>query len=104
MPEKLQINLMFEWGGGTLWCGNDLARARFPVGNIEEFLPIASETLARLNDLTQWHDTALNWDYPPDPGPWDASEQSRFSDAANAILKLIQDELGSEYQVVYAPL
>lgn len=65
--ERYRVRLMFEWGGGCLWCGNNIARDKFSVGPIEERLPLSNEVQAMLNELSQWHDTSLNWDYPPDP-------------------------------------
>ena len=54
-----------------------------------------------LNELSQWHDTSLNWDYPPDPGPWGADDYARFDGSAATLLKSIQQELGEEFEVVY---
>ncbi|SOQ01961.1 hypothetical protein [Pseudomonas syringae] len=95
---------MFEWGGGCLWCGNNIARDKFSVGPIEERLPLSNEVHAMLNELSQWHDTSLNWDYPPDPGPWSADDYVRFDEAAVKLLKSIQQELGEEFEVVYEKL
>lgn len=99
-----RIRLMFEWGGGALWCGNDVASARFCAGPIEESLPLSLETLARINTFSTWHDTSLNWDYPPDPGPWSAAEYSRFDEAVMDLLTVIQRELGGAFVVVYERL
>jgi len=95
---------MFEWGGGCLWCGNNIARDKFSVGPIEERLPLSNEVQSMLNELSQWHDTALNWDYPPDPGPWNADDYARFDEAAAKLLISIQQELGEEFEVVYEKL
>jgi hypothetical protein len=104
MAERFRIRLMFEWGGGALWCGNQVALATFSVGSIEEKLPLSATTLERLSVMTRWHDTALNWEYPPDPGPWNAAEYTEFDDAAEALLAAIQEELGAEFEVVYERL
>jgi hypothetical protein len=95
---------MYEWGGGCLWCGNDAARESFGVGNIEDKLPLSTQTRRRLQELSAWHDQSLNWDYPPDPGPWTAEEYERFDEAAREILEQIRSELGSEFEVVYEQL
>ena len=104
MGERLRIRLMFEWGGGALWCGNEATLARLSVGPVEDKLPLSTTTRARLSEMTRWHDTALNWDYPPDPGPWEDGEYKRFDDAANSLLAVIQKELGAEFKVVYEKL
>lgn len=99
-----RIKLMFEWGGGALWCGNDAARERFDVGPIEDLLPLSPRTRERLDELGAWHDQSLNWEYPPDPGPWTPDEEARFAAAAEEMLTTIQNELGPEFEVVYRPL
>jgi hypothetical protein len=104
MPAKYVVRLMFEWGGGCLWCGNDAAVKHFDVGPIEDRLPLSLATQQRLIELTEWHDTSLNWEYPPDPRPWPAEEFAKFDVAANEVLTKIQSELGSDFDVVYKPL
>jgi hypothetical protein len=103
-PPRYRIRLMFEWGGGALWCGNDAARECFGVGPIEARLPLPSAILARLDELGAWHDQSLNAEYPPDPGPWTPEEQARFHTAAREVRAGIQDALGPEFDVVYEPL
>jgi hypothetical protein len=95
---------MFEWGGGTLWCGNDLALSKFGVGSIEEALPISDSLRNRLAELTQWHDAALDWEYPPNPSPWSDEEWTRFDIAAKDMLSRLQSELGPSFEVIYEPL
>jgi hypothetical protein len=104
MPAKYVVRLMFEWGGGCLWCGNDVAGKRFDVGPIEDRLPLSIPTRQRLVELTEWHDTSLNWEYPPDPSPWTAEEFAKFDVAANEVLAKIRSELGSDFDIVYKPL
>lgn len=104
VPPRFRVKLMFDWGGGCLWTGNDAALAAFDVGAIEDILPLSDETRRRLDELSAWHDTSLNWDYPPDPGPWTPEEEARFERAAAEILEQIRAELGPEFQVDYKPL
>ncbi len=101
---QYRIRLMFEWGGGCLWCDNNAARAAFDVGPIEDRLPLSQQTRQQLEALSEWHDHALNWDYPPDPGPWTPEEYARFKQAAQAILAVIRSELGASFEVIYTPL
>ena len=102
--EQYRIRLMFEWGGDCLWCDNDAARAEFDVGSIKDRLPLTRQTRQRLDALSEWHDHALNWDNPPDPGSWTAEEYARFEQAAQAILAVIRSELGASFEVIYMPL
>jgi hypothetical protein len=104
MPPRYTVRLMFEWRGGSLWCGNDAALHAFGVGDIEDLLPLSAETRRRLEELSVWHDTSLNWEYPPDPGPWTPEEQERFDRAAREMLQTLRAELGSDFEVVYQGL
>lgn len=104
MPAKPAIRLMFEWGGGCLWCGNRTALEAFGVGPLEDRLRLSLPVRRRLEELSAWHDTSLNRDYPPDPGPWPPEEYQRFERAACGILEIIRSELGSDFEVVYERL
>ena len=104
MTARYRIRLMFEWGGGCLWCGNDAARERFDVGPIYDVLPVSVEARRCLEELSAWHDGSLNRDYPPDPGSWTAEEYERFEAAVQGILAKIRADLGSEFEVIDVPL
>jgi hypothetical protein len=104
MGARFVVRLTFEWGGGCLWCGNDAASGRFDVGPIEERLPLTPHTRRRLQELSAWHDGALNWDYPPDPSPWSVAERRRFEQAVGEVRSVLQVELGPEFEVVYQAL
>lgn len=103
MSARFIVRLMFEWGGGCLWCGNDAARAEFDIGPIEERLPLSPGTYQRLTELSAWHDAALDWEYPPAPSPWSAAEREQFERAAAELLSHVQSELGSDFVVLYEP-
>jgi hypothetical protein len=47
-----------------------------------------------------WHRASLNWDYPPDPGPWRQPECDRFNAAAAKLLTDIRVELGPTFEVI----
>jgi hypothetical protein len=47
-----------------------------------------------------WHHASLNWDYPPDPGPWTQAECDRFNAAVAELVAAIRVELGSDYEVI----
>ena len=98
------LRLMFEWGGGCLWCGDDACRGRLGVGPVEDRLPLAEATRRRLDELSEWHDRSLDWNDPAAPGPWTAEEGVRFDEAAEELRATIQSELGPEFEVVYQPL
>lgn len=104
MGARYIVRLMFEWGGGCLWCGNDTGLAGFGVGPVEDRLPLSQETRQRLTELSAWHDRALNWDNPQGPGPWSAAERERFERAAAELLRVVRAELGLDFEVIYVSL
>ncbi len=99
-----KLNLMFEWGGGTLWCDNDEARRKFDLGPIEERLPLSKEILSELEQLSTNHDEALNWEYPAGPSKWAKEKMDKFDISANKILGKIKEELGSDFYIEYVRL
>ncbi|HEX2201703.1 MAG TPA: hypothetical protein VHG91_00320 [Longimicrobium sp.] len=100
-PPRFRLRLMFEWRGGCLWPGNAAARDAFDVDYVEDRLPLSGETRQRLEELSVWHDTALDWDDPGGPSPWTPDEEARFERAAAEILERVRAELGPEFQVDY---
>ena len=62
-------------------------------------LPISPELLAEVDRLLSWNDTSLNWDYPPDPGPWREAECRLFNDAARRALDRLRTELGQTWRI-----
>ena len=101
---KYTLHFRCEWGGGCLWPGDDAARRAFDLGPYDQVqpcpLPLSGETIRRCWALAAWHDTSLNWDYPPDPGPWRQAECERFNSAAAELLEIIRQELGPEFEVL----
>jgi hypothetical protein len=104
MPPRYRVRLMFEWRGGSLWCDNDAACDAFGVGPIEDQLPLSAGTRMRLDELTRWHDTSLDWDDPAGPRLWHPAEDERFDQAAGEMLTTIRAELGPDFQVEYTRL
>jgi hypothetical protein len=100
-PARYHLKLMFEWRGGSLWAGNAAALDAFDVGAIEDDLPLSDETRARLEELSVWHDTALDWDDPGGPGLWPPEEYERFDRAAREVLERVRMELGPAFEVEY---
>ncbi|MBY4730331.1 hypothetical protein [Cupriavidus pauculus] len=104
MTEKYRLRLMFEWRGGCIWAGDDATRNTYGIGPIEDLLPLADETRRKLAEMTAWHDLSLNWEYPPDAGPWDAHEYERFEATAIVMRDRLQQELGDRFAFVYERL
>ena len=99
----LALRLMFEWRGGTLWADDEATFERFDVGAIEDMLGLPSDLLERLEALSLWHDTALDWDDPGGPSPWTADEGARFDAAAEAMRADLERAFGPGTRVRYVP-
>ncbi len=100
----MTIRLMFEWGGGALWGGDDAARARFDVGPLDDGLDLPEALRARVDALSARHDTALDWNAPGGPGLWTARQTAAFDADAEALRRDLSAALGPEIEVVYVPL
>lgn len=101
---EYHLALMFEWGGGCLWCLNDAARQQFNVGPIEKEVGLPIKIIEQMQKLTEWHDSALNWEHPLDPGPWQRAEYEAFDIAALEMLKEVKICLGAKYRIFYDKL
>ncbi|MER6052130.1 hypothetical protein ABT168_32635 [Streptomyces sp. NPDC001793] len=62
-------------------------------------LPISQALRGELNSLVARYDTSLNWDYPPDPGPWREAECRQFNEAVSHTLHRLRAELGPAWQI-----
>lgn len=83
-----------------LGSANEAAHDAFGYAIDLADLPLADQTVTRVREICKWHDTALNQEYPPDAGPWDADECKRFNTTAQQLLTDLRSELGSEFEIV----
>jgi hypothetical protein len=91
----ISARFFFDPGSGTLlWTTGSDSTFVDP-----DELPISPELLAEVDRLLAWYDTSLNWDYPPDPGPWREAECRRFNEAARLVLDRLRTELGPAWQI-----
>jgi len=99
VEEKYSIRFFFDYGGFCLWSGNEKTTAKFGSPIHPEKLPLSPETIRRVRELCDWFDRSLNWDYPPDPGPWRQEECDRFNRAAKQLFATIRTELGEAFEM-----
>jgi hypothetical protein len=98
---KYRLRFFFDPGGGIcLWAGNDAARERFDYAIDASQLPLPENTWRRILYLCYWYDTCIDWNYPPDPSPWDEAEWQRFNVEAQKLLALVREQLSSEFEIV----
>ncbi|MFE9652475.1 hypothetical protein [Micromonospora sp. NPDC006431] len=85
--------------GGVLWptSPQDWQALGNPV--LLEALPISVTLRDELAQLAEWYDASLNWDYPPDPGPWREPECQAFNNAVRRALDQLRAELGDQWVI-----
>ncbi|MEU9744026.1 hypothetical protein AB0E12_33055 [Micromonospora chersina] len=62
-------------------------------------LPISAALRDELTRLVEWYDASLNWDYPPDPGPWREPECQAFNTTVRRALDQLRAELGDQWVI-----
>jgi hypothetical protein len=101
MAATYRVRFSFDAGAGIcLWAANDATRERYGYAIDAASLPIPESLGQRLVALIADYDSSVNWDYPPDPGPWDPPRESQFQEHATQVLALLRETLGAEYEVV----
>ncbi|WKU49069.1 hypothetical protein Q3V23_36170 [Streptomyces sp. VNUA116] len=85
--------------GGVLWAvtPEDKESWGYPVEL--DRLPISHDLQDSLNRLIDCYDTSLNWDYPPNPGPWREAECHHFNEAVCQALGRLRAELSPAWQI-----
>lgn len=86
--------------GICLWSSNAEAVAKFDYGVDSSTLPVPENTWRRMLYLSAWWDTSIDWNYPPDPSPWDDEERRRFNVEAQKMLALLREQLGADFEIV----
>lgn len=103
-----RLRYRFEPGAGVcFWAGDDATEARFGLAVQSTDLPLPENTRRRLEYLVAWFDTSIDWEYPPDPSPWDAEESARFHAETRRMLEIVRQQLGPGFEVedaVHPPL
>ena len=99
-----EIRLMFEWGGSCLWGVNEAAKAIYGYAEIECLLLLRNETKAKLGELSEIHDEALNWNDPAGPSPLSRGDFEQFESKAHSILQDVRRELRDTCLVEYSPI
>ena len=95
-----RLRFAFDTGAGVcLWAANDTARERFGYAVESSELTLPPVTQRRLEALLRWHNTGLDWSDPAGPSPWSEEERQRFNREAQAVLRLLREQLGPKFLV-----
>ena len=97
-----RARFFFDWGSGLcLWAVNDATRGRYGYPIDHHDLGLPADLVDEIDRLEAWRNTALNWNYPPDPGPWRESECEAFNAAVVATFDELQEALGPQWELIY---
>jgi hypothetical protein len=91
---------LFDAGSGTaLWAitPDDQDQRGYAVDLRR--LPVSQPLRDELESLVLLYDTSLNWDYPPDPGPWREPQCREFNQAVYQAIQRLREELGPTWQI-----
>ncbi|RKR86486.1 hypothetical protein BDK92_0716 [Micromonospora pisi] len=90
----------FDAGSGTvLWAVDPEDQKIWGYAVDLDELPISPHLRTELINLVEEYDTSLNWEYPPDPGPWREPRCQRFNEAVRETLGRLRAELGPSWQI-----
>lgn len=99
MTAKYRLRLRFEYGGGCLWGIDPPAQEAFGNPADPYRLPISAKTRQLIERLETRFESSLNWDYPPDPGPWRQPECDRFNSDTLLLFDRLRQELGENFEL-----
>ncbi len=91
---------LFDAGSGTaLWITTPEDHDQRGYAADLRGLPVSQALHDELESLIAMYDTSLNWDYPPDPGPWREPQCRRFNHAVHQAIQRLREELGPAWQI-----
>jgi hypothetical protein len=94
------VRFFFDAGSGSvLWSATAQDKEAWGFAVDLQRLPISPVLRTELADLISAYDTSLNWDYPPDPGPWREARCREFNEAVHRAVERLRAELGSAWQI-----
>ena len=88
----------FDAGSGTALWGSPRDDGREFAVDLSELL-VSQALRDDLDNLVALYDTSLNWDYPPDPGPWREPQCRAFNLAVRQVIQRLRQELGRSWQI-----
>ena len=100
---KYKMEYWFEWGGTCLWSANDAAKKEFGYAVDEQKLPISAKLKNLLWYLQAYHENMMDIDNAPSDSPWWTEEDGiMFEKKKKFAYEQLCQELGEEFEIVYA--
>jgi len=91
----------FDAGSGIALWGSPQADGQGEYDHVLDLseLPVSQALRHDLENLAALYDTSLNWDYPPDPGPWREPQCREFNLSVHQVIQRLRQELGPSWQI-----
>ena len=97
------IKFMFDYGQiySCLWAESKTA-FDFYGGYIitPDRLSITDDLKNQIIQLSVEYQSSLDWDYPPDPSPWNKRQVEEFRQKAYCVYDQLKIELGRDYEIL----
>lgn len=101
MTARYRVRFTFDTGSGIcLWSANDAARHRFGYPVDLDQLSLPESVRRRGAFVMAWFDTFLDWESPSEASRWLAREEASFHAAAQELLALFREHLGTDFEIV----
>jgi hypothetical protein len=111
-----KLSFFFDYNcGGCLWCDNDAARQKFGVGTLdaemfdlkgnivqEARIKLPAELKHLVTELDSVFLESLDWNNPGGQSIWTEEQFKNFHKRAKDLCEKISQELGDDFEVVYA--
>lgn len=95
-----KLRFFFSPGSGIcLWSANDATREKWDYPVDVQALPLPENTWRKALYVMAWHDTSIDWSHPSGPSPWTDEERFNFNRAAQSLLALLREQLGSDFEI-----
>ena len=97
------LNFWWEWNcESPFWASNEAAYTQYGYGEISPtILGLPENIVEKLAQVGKWHDASLNWNYPPDPGPWRQAECDLFNKESKLLFQQCCAMLPSHITLIY---
>lgn len=97
---KMVLRFSFDFGDICLWGMNDSAKKQFGYAIESSSLPFSRQLMDKLNGLQEEFGTILDWEDPASGCIWTEQHKLDFLERANEVCREIQQELGSEFEII----
>ena len=103
--KKYKLRFFIEWGGNCLWpdSTDKDTYEKYDVGPLlPKDLGCSDDLCRELDALEEEYQTALDWEYPPDPSPWSEEHFFDFFQRLRCAYVKLCKELEYNFEITYS--